>query len=122
MNATFDLLILSYIKKHIGQGANQAFEDVYHLIRCLVKYNTDPLSPISTETLHTIFSEYEDIRLNRSAFLVKRAKHQGDLRVVPNEEEGKKRDLLIKNNSTDEAFFEQYHFTAKGPFEGQSEI
>ena len=87
-----------------------------------MKFNKDPSSPISTETLASIFSEYEHIRINRSAFLVKEAKRQGDLRVVPDEEAGKKRDEFIKEHNTKQAFFEAYHFTANGPFEGNSEI
>ena len=87
-----------------------------------MKFNKNPSTPISTETLASIFSEYEQIRINRSAFLVKEAKRQGDLRVVPNEEEGKMRDEVIKEHNAKQAFLEAYHFTANGPFEGNSEI
>ncbi|EGN91846.1 hypothetical protein SERLA73DRAFT_173280 [Serpula lacrymans var. lacrymans S7.3] len=87
---------------HLGQGANQAFEDVYHLMRFIVKYNPDASQP-DTELLTKIFSEYESIRIPRSAALVKGARKQG---------EGGPSDEAMKTNAE----------TLAGPFIGQSEI
>ncbi|KAI0654315.1 FAD/NAD-P-binding domain-containing protein [Cubamyces menziesii] len=75
---------------HIGQGANQAFEDVYHLVRLLTKYNPDAAEP-STELLSNIFTEFEKMRIARTSEFVKRARKQGEYRVVEGVEECKKR-------------------------------
>ena len=55
--------------KHLGQGANQAFEDIYHLVRLLTKHNPSAAPP-STELLETVFSEYEQLRIARTSALV----------------------------------------------------
>jgi len=66
---------------HLGQGANQAFEDVLELVRCLEKYNPGAGSP-STTTLDTLFAEYETTRLPRSSAMVKGARAGGEARVT----------------------------------------
>ncbi len=67
--------------QHIGQGANQSFEDVDLLIELLDKYNPSAASP-STSTLQTIFKEFETVRIPRSSAMVKSARAQGECRVV----------------------------------------
>ncbi|KAF9072189.1 hypothetical protein BDP27DRAFT_1320882 [Rhodocollybia butyracea] len=66
---------------HLGQGANQALEDIYHIVRVLMKYNPSAEHP-STETLEKAFKEYESIRLPRTSMLVKQARNMGESRVV----------------------------------------
>ncbi|KAI0329489.1 FAD/NAD-P-binding domain-containing protein [Cubamyces sp. BRFM 1775] len=75
---------------HIGQGANQAFEDVYHLVRLLSKHNPDATEP-STELLSRIFTEFDNVRIARTSEVVKRARKQGEYRVVEGVEACKKR-------------------------------
>ncbi|KAF9806017.1 hypothetical protein IEO21_08845 [Rhodonia placenta] len=83
---------------HLGQGANQAFEDVYHFVRLLKKHNPSASAP-STELLSTIFTEYESLRMARTSALVKGARKQGEARVVEGVEACKAR-----NNSIREAW------------------
>ncbi|KAJ6632204.1 FAD/NAD(P)-binding domain-containing protein [Mycena sp. CBHHK59/15] len=73
---------------HLGQGANQAFEDVYHLIRLLMKHYPKPSDPNgpSTAVLETIFTELEALRIERTAALVQGARKMGERRVVNGEE------------------------------------
>ena len=71
----------SYYSQHLGQGANQSFEDVDALIELLQKYNPSGNSP-ATATLGTIFTELEKVRIPRTAELVKRARAQGDAHIV----------------------------------------
>ncbi|KAH9858404.1 FAD/NAD-P-binding domain-containing protein [Lenzites betulinus] len=106
---------------HLGQGANQAFEDIYHLVRLLVKHNPNAAQP-STELLGQIFREYESLRIERTASLVKQARHQGEVRVVNGVEECKKRNDFLRTQ--DDMFSEgRYHQIKAYPFEmGHSEI
>ncbi|KAI0688032.1 hypothetical protein BC835DRAFT_1408199 [Cytidiella melzeri] len=66
---------------HLGQGANQALEDVDMLADLLEKHNPSSAPP-STETLETVFTEMEAERIPRSSALVKGARRQGEARVV----------------------------------------
>ncbi|KAI9066575.1 FAD/NAD-P-binding domain-containing protein [Trametes sanguinea] len=106
---------------HLGQGANQAFEDIYHLVRLLVKYNPEAGEP-STELLSQIFTEYESARIPRTSTLVKRAREQGEIRVVNGVEECKKRNDQLR--TTQGPFSaEIYREIMQNPFEvGHSEV
>ncbi|KAF7333483.1 FAD/NAD(P)-binding domain-containing protein [Mycena venus] len=55
---------------HLGQGANQAFEDVDNLIRLLAA------------ALSAVFTEFEAVRMERTAALVRGARELGEKRVV----------------------------------------
>ncbi|EKM53958.1 uncharacterized protein PHACADRAFT_257472 [Phanerochaete carnosa HHB-10118-sp] len=66
---------------HLGQGANQAFEDVDLLIGLLEKYNPCAQSP-STPTLETVFTELETVRIPRTSKMVRLARAQGEIRVT----------------------------------------
>ena len=81
--------------QHIGQGANQAFEDIYHLVRLLCKHNPSAVTP-STELLSKIFTQFEDLRIPRTSEFVKRARKLGELRVVHGVEECKKRNNHLR--------------------------
>jgi len=107
---------------HLGQGANQAFEDIYHLVRVLVKYNPSAENP-STATLEQAFSEYEAIRLPRSAGLVKGARQQGQIRVVHGMEAAIKRNEFVRNMWKDDSkVVATYSELFNHPFAGKSEI
>ncbi|KAI0675067.1 FAD/NAD-P-binding domain-containing protein [Trametes maxima] len=109
---------------HLGQGANQAFEDIYHLVRLLGKYNPDASAP-PTELLSKVFGEYESLRIERTSALVKRARKQGEVRVVNGIEESKKRnDVLRAETGQRDAFSgPAYDEIAKFPFEiGHGEV
>ncbi|KAG2046341.1 FAD/NAD(P)-binding domain-containing protein [Suillus hirtellus] len=66
---------------HLGQGANQAFEDIYHFMRLLGKHNPSA-DKLSTELLLRVFTDYQDLRLLRTSELVREARRQGEIRVV----------------------------------------
>ncbi|GJE95025.1 FAD/NAD(P)-binding domain-containing protein [Phanerochaete sordida] len=86
---------------HLGQGANQAFEDAALLADLLAQHNppptaspslstpSTPSSPSSapppnppTPTLEAAFAALEGARIPRTAALVKKAREQGETRVV----------------------------------------
>ena len=71
---------VSYLQ-HLGQGANQAFEDVDTLVTLLDKYNPSAASP-STKTLGTLLDEMEAERIPKSSASGKGARKQGEMRVV----------------------------------------
>jgi len=110
---------------HLGQGANQALEDVYHLILNLVKHNPSGSAP-STELLKAVFGGYESARLTRTAELVRRARGQGEVRVVDDLGLCKVRNDSIREQwkegkEEDEARLKAYEHLS-GPFQGESEI
>lgn len=110
------------VLQHIGQGANQAFEDIYHLVKLLSKYNPDAAFP-STEVLTKIFSEYECIRLPRTSQLVKEARKAGETRVVEGLDQCVARNEGIKQFWHDkEKVLQSYNSMLSGPYIGQSEI
>ncbi|KZT70890.1 FAD/NAD(P)-binding domain-containing protein [Daedalea quercina L-15889] len=107
---------------HLGQGANQAFEDIYHLVRLLAKHNPSAAQP-STELLSTIFSEYEELRIARTSELVEGARKQGNVRVVQGEEACRARNEAVKAVYTDENFVSNWLQFFTHPFKmGESEI
>lgn len=67
--------------KHLGQGANQSFEDIDLLIEMLEKHNPSTESP-STATLEAVFTEMEAVRIPRTAQMVKGARAHGDTRTL----------------------------------------
>ena len=65
--------------QHLGQGANQTFEDIYHLTRLL---GAHPGAAEDSATLEKVFTEYEQARIPRSSMLIEMARNQGESRVV----------------------------------------
>ena len=110
-------------RQHLGQGANQAFEDIYHLVRLLTKHNPSAAPP-STELLETVFSEYEQLRFIRTSELVKGARKQGEtVRVVSGEEACRARNEAVKAVYADEHFMKRWLEFFSHPFRmGESEI
>ncbi|KAF7290802.1 FAD/NAD(P)-binding domain-containing protein [Mycena indigotica] len=74
---------------HLGQGANQAFEDVSLLSNLL------DASDLSLATLSSAFSSFEAERMTRTAELVNAAREAGELRVVAGEEAARQRNEKI---------------------------
>ncbi|KAI0321463.1 hypothetical protein OF83DRAFT_1051187 [Amylostereum chailletii] len=85
---------------HLGQGANQAFEDVYHLTRLLDEQNLDR-TPLDTTALDKIFTAYESIRIPRASALVQGARKQGESRVVQDVNDCKTRDEDVRRTLKD---------------------
>ncbi|KAJ6031439.1 FAD/NAD(P)-binding domain-containing protein [Penicillium herquei] len=65
---------------HLGQGANQALEDCYHLSRLLPQFDGDSDGKLAA--LSRIFEEFGRLRQPRTSALVKGARKKGEERVV----------------------------------------
>lgn len=100
---------------HLAQGANQAFEDVYHLIRLLGKYNPSA-DQLSTELLLRVFTDYQDLRLPRTSELVRGARRQGEIRVVEGVDACRARDEAIRAGLNDDAARRAHDELLSGPF------
>ncbi|KAJ3809644.1 FAD/NAD(P)-binding domain-containing protein [Lentinula aff. lateritia] len=108
---------------HLGQGANQALEDVYHLVRVLLKYNPSVREP-STGALKNAFEEFESIRLPRTSSLVKQARQTGEkTRVIKGTAACLSRNEAIRTIwANPEASVQSLANARSGPFDGESEI
>ncbi|KAF9237503.1 hypothetical protein BU15DRAFT_48616 [Melanogaster broomeanus] len=100
---------------HLGQGANQAFVDVYHLVRLLNKHNPSAFQP-STEVLAQVFQEYQDLRLAQTTELVKAARKRGEVRVVSGVDACRRRNELVKGIFSDEGLRKAGAELLSGPF------
>ncbi|KAG0706056.1 hypothetical protein DFH29DRAFT_872555 [Suillus ampliporus] len=100
---------------HLGQGANQAFEDIYHLMRLLKKYNPSAGQP-STELLSHVFRDYQDLRLPRTSELVRGARKQGEARVVEGIDACRARDEGIRAGFNSDAAKRAQYELLSGPF------
>ncbi|KAI0044896.1 FAD/NAD(P)-binding domain-containing protein [Auriscalpium vulgare] len=80
---------------HLGQGANQTFEDIYHLTRLLDEYNADR-APLTTLALGDIYEAYEKVRIPRVSALVQGARKQGESRVVQDVEDARTRNDTVR--------------------------
>lgn len=80
---------------HLGQGANQALEDCYHLSQLLPDVS-DMI--VSTKDLQNIFENFAKKRQPRTASLVKGARDQGEIRVCDGGADAcTERDNVIRN-------------------------
>ncbi|KAG2034169.1 hypothetical protein BDR03DRAFT_1093926 [Suillus americanus] len=100
---------------HLGQGANQAFEDIYHFMRLLRKHNPSA-GQLSTELLLRVFTDYQDLRLLRTSELVRGARQQGELRVVEGVDACRARDEAIRTRLNDDAAWKARDEMWSGPF------
>ncbi|KAI0743345.1 FAD/NAD(P)-binding domain-containing protein [Daedaleopsis nitida] len=115
---------------HLGQGANQAYEDVYLLVRLLRKHLDPTAGAPSTETLSAAFNELDALRIPRTSELVRKARALGEIRVVSGVERCKKRNDTLREMFSQfdspggaEALKAAYADVLTHPFvEGQSEI
>nr|GAT50781.1 FAD/NAD(P)-binding domain-containing protein [Mycena chlorophos] len=74
---------------HLGQGANQAFEDTSLLSKLLD--GTD----LSLDSLTNIFTTFEAARIPKTAVLAKGARQAGEMRVVSGLEAAKQRNDVV---------------------------
>ncbi|KZT52075.1 FAD/NAD(P)-binding domain-containing protein [Calocera cornea HHB12733] len=100
----------------LGQGANQSSEDIYHLVRMLVKYE-----PLTSENLEKALSEYTAVRLPRVARTIEQTKREGAGRIA------KGREALLAREAQQAKGLESDTWKVilemvQGPFSGQSEI
>ncbi|KIK98665.1 hypothetical protein PAXRUDRAFT_133752, partial [Paxillus rubicundulus Ve08.2h10] len=105
---------------HLGQGANQALEDIYHLVRLLKKHNPSASQP-STTTLEQVFQEYQGLRIPVTTKLVKEARKRGEVRVVSGVEACKRRNELVKAAFSDGGLMKAQAELLSGPFK-ESEL
>ncbi|KZO93962.1 FAD/NAD(P)-binding domain-containing protein [Calocera viscosa TUFC12733] len=103
---------------HIGQGANQAMEDCYHLVRLLCK-----ASSFATDSLEAAFTEYERIRHPIVVKSVSHAKMEGEKRVMVGREACEQRDeAMLRGRGYDPERARLQMELMQGPFVGESEI
>ncbi len=84
---------------HLGQGANQGFEDCWHLSQMLPDANKD----LETTRLVEVFQRYAEKRQARTTAQVKGARALGQLRCTTGKEACKQRNETIKKLYVDEA-------------------
>ncbi|TGO13219.1 hypothetical protein BTUL_0074g00260 [Botrytis tulipae] len=101
---------------HLGQGANQAMEDCYHLQRLIPGAGSD----LSTEALTKIFAEFAGIRQPKTALLVAGARAQGERRVVTPETMEERNEYMRQMWKNPEIFHKAYDEMLKGPFDAMA--
>ncbi|KAE8327220.1 FAD/NAD(P)-binding domain-containing protein [Aspergillus sergii] len=107
---------------HLGQGANQALEDCYHLMQYMPFMESgsgdyaEKLKCLDSD-LPSLFQVYAERRQPRISALVKEARAQGDKRVVITPALCKERDALIAAAWSDpDAIRTKYETLLKEPF------
>ncbi|OGM43957.1 hypothetical protein ABOM_007996 [Aspergillus bombycis] len=107
---------------HLGQGANQALEDCYHLMQympCIESGGVDDAEKLKSfgADLPSLFQAYAERRQPRTSALVKEARAQGDRRVVATPTRCKERDAVIAAAWSDpNAIRAKYERLLKEPF------
>jgi salicylate hydroxylase len=103
---------------HLGQGANQALEDCYHLARLLPNIESGSEDILTSEALNAVFSAFARLRQPRTAALVKGARAQGENRVVDGGPEAcAARDERLREGWVDEEALERKNdMLLKEPF------
>ncbi|KNG83919.1 hypothetical protein ANOM_008338 [Aspergillus nomiae NRRL 13137] len=107
---------------HLGQGANQALEDCYHLMQympCVEPGSVDYAGKLKSldSDLPSLFQAYAERRQPRTSALVKEARAQGDRRVVATPALCKQRDAVIAAAWSDpDAIRTKYETLLKEPF------
>ena len=91
--------------QHIGQGANMAFEDIYHLTHLL---GAHPGAAEDSATLEMIFTKYEKARIPRSTMLIDAAQKQGESRVTEGIEACLARNQGVRAFMSDEGVMSLY--------------
>lgn len=104
---------------HLGQGANQALEDCYHLARLLPDFESSNEDTLTSQALKEIFGTFAKLRQPRTAALVKGARSQGENRVVDGGREAcaERDERLRKGWADEEAVLKKYDMLLKEPFE-----
>ncbi|KAF3069286.1 3-hydroxybenzoate 6-hydroxylase 1 [Trichoderma lentiforme] len=88
---------------HLGQGANQAMEDCYHLSTALPNLSTEAqdedykrnLEELGSSLSESIFRPFAEKRQPRTSILVKGARALGEKRVAVGPEKGRERDEAV---------------------------
>lgn len=103
---------------HLGQGANQALEDCYHLGRLLPDVDSDSQATLTSQALSDVFAAFAALRQPRTAALVKGARAQGENRVVDGGPEAcTARDERLRKGWADkEAVQNRFDMLLKEPF------
>ena len=101
----------------MGQGANQALEDCYHLDRLLPIFNKN--DGLTSEDLKAIFGTFARLRQPRTSALVKGARAHGETTVV---DDGlaaclERDESLRKNWDDKEALEKKYDALCKEPYQ-----
>lgn len=96
---------LTQLTQHLGQGANQTFEDIYYLTRLL---GAHPGAAEDSATLEKVFTEYEHARIPRSSMLIEMARKQGESRVVEGVEACLVRNQQVRAFMSDEGVMAMY--------------
>ncbi|KAF8584805.1 FAD/NAD(P)-binding domain-containing protein [Ramaria rubella] len=110
---------------HVGQGANQSFEDMYHLILALKTHGVVPSSIIEQETLESAFQLYEKNRKERASMIVQRSIVEGEKIRVVKGELCATRDNLVANfwrADPNEGVIPIWSDLGNHPFTGESKI
>ena len=112
------------LEQHLGQGANQALEDIYHLMLSLKHHHHHADETPSTDQLTAAFAEYERIRVTRSSELVKMARERGRNRTsfADGAEATREREEKWKEAFGKENLLKEVDFILRGPFEKESEL
>lgn len=100
----------------LGQGANQSTEDIYHLVRMLVRHE-----PLTSANIEKAFSEYTAIRLPRVIKTVEQTKREGAARIVKSREELLAREAQ-QAKGLESDMWKVILEMVQGPFAGQSEV
>ncbi|ESZ98725.1 hypothetical protein SBOR_0963 [Sclerotinia borealis F-4128] len=101
---------------HLGQGANQAMEDCYHLQRLL----PDAGSDLSTTDLTKIFAEFAGLRQPKTALLVAGARAQGERRVVARENMEERNESVRQIWKNPDVYYKAYAEMLRGPFDAMA--
>ncbi|GJE95023.1 FAD-dependent monooxygenase [Phanerochaete sordida] len=88
------------ISPHLGQGANQAYEDFDLLLELLEERNPSA-EPPSTQTLDAIFTDLEHARIPRMSDLLQKARAQGEIGTVAGVEACMERNAMIRDMCSD---------------------
>ncbi|KAK5996920.1 3-hydroxybenzoate 6-hydroxylase-like protein [Cladobotryum mycophilum] len=109
---------------HIGQGANQALEDCYHLSQLLpdlssVSEGQEKL--LGGDLANTVFHPFAEKRQPRTSLLVKAARAHGELRVVTSPKDIEARNAIIRRQFENNGvlFVKSYDDLNREPFDGR---
>ncbi|KZO93486.1 FAD/NAD(P)-binding domain-containing protein [Calocera viscosa TUFC12733] len=105
------------ITPFLGQGANQASEDIYHLVRVLVQHK-----PLTADSLDKAFKEYTTIRKPKVTLVVDQSNREAGQRIVKGEEACRRRDEKLAEGLESDTW-KTILENVKGPYEaGKSEV
>jgi len=100
----------------LGQGANMSCEDVYHLVRALVKNR-----PLTNESIDQAFTEYTAVRLPRVTRTINQSSKEMEFRLAKGEEALKLREAHQAKGLESDTWKTVFEMI-QGPYTGESEI